>query len=215
MKKTFLLLGVILFAISAEAKDYAISTPNTTLIVSADKGKQLNFRYYGSRAEASDVRAAGRMVKHDAYPAFGTRCDMPYASLVKQHDGDNAMKLIVESVEESKVGELSKLTILHPTHQQPCEGSHDTENQPRATIVRLSVFHQWYDVDEHANRPSPHPRPRHGIREPGCIRATGNHRRYECGMTVEIVKPAALGYGHAPQTKYLSEPEQAPYGKRK
>ncbi len=120
MKKTFLLLGVILLAISAEAKDYAISTPNTTLIVSADKGKQLNFRYYGSRAEASDVRAAGRMVKHDAYPAFGTRCDMPYASLVKQHDGDNAMKLIVESVEESKVGELSKLTILlrdaaHPT----------------------------------------------------------------------------------------------------
>ena len=120
MKKTFLLLGVILFAISAEAKDYAISTPNTTIIVSADKGKQLNFRYYGSRAEASDVRAAGRMVKHDAYPAFGTRCDMPYASLVKQHDGDNAMKLIVESVEESKVNGLSKLTILlrdaaHPT----------------------------------------------------------------------------------------------------
>ena len=35
------------------------------------------------------------------------------------------------------------------------------------------------------------------------------------GMTVEIVRPAALGYGCAPQTKYLSEPEQAPYGKRK
>ena len=35
------------------------------------------------------------------------------------------------------------------------------------------------------------------------------------GMTVEIVKPAALGYGHASQTKYLSEPEQAPYGNEK
>ena len=35
------------------------------------------------------------------------------------------------------------------------------------------------------------------------------------GMTVEIVKPAGFGYGCAPQTKYLSEPEQAPYGKRK
>ena len=34
------------------------------------------------------------------------------------------------------------------------------------------------------------------------------------GMTVEIVKPAVFGYGCAPQTKYLSEPEQAPYGKR-
>ena len=35
------------------------------------------------------------------------------------------------------------------------------------------------------------------------------------GMTVEIVRPAALGYGCAPQTKYLSEPEQTSYGKRK
>ena len=34
------------------------------------------------------------------------------------------------------------------------------------------------------------------------------------GMTVEIVKPAVFGYGCSPQTKYLSEPEQAPYGKR-
>ena len=35
------------------------------------------------------------------------------------------------------------------------------------------------------------------------------------GMTVEIVKPAVFGYGCAPQTTYLSEPEQTPYGKRK
>ena len=35
------------------------------------------------------------------------------------------------------------------------------------------------------------------------------------GMTVEIVNPAALGYGHSSQTKYLSEPEPAPYGNEK
>ena len=35
------------------------------------------------------------------------------------------------------------------------------------------------------------------------------------GMTVQIVKPAVFGYDCAPQTKYLSEPEQASYGKRK
>ena len=34
------------------------------------------------------------------------------------------------------------------------------------------------------------------------------------GMTVEIVRPTAFGYGHVSQTKYLIEPEQAPYGKR-
>jgi len=32
------------------------------------------------------------------------------------------------------------------------------------------------------------------------------------GMTVEIVKPSVYGYGSISQTKYLSEPDQAPYG---
>ena len=35
------------------------------------------------------------------------------------------------------------------------------------------------------------------------------------GMTVEIVRPGVCGYGYVSQTKYLSEPEQAPYGKNK
>ena len=35
------------------------------------------------------------------------------------------------------------------------------------------------------------------------------------GMTVEIVKPTVCGYGLTSQTKYLSEPEQAPYGKNR
>ena len=35
------------------------------------------------------------------------------------------------------------------------------------------------------------------------------------GMTVEIVRPTVCGYGLTSQTKYLSEPEQAPYGKQK
>lgn len=35
------------------------------------------------------------------------------------------------------------------------------------------------------------------------------------GMTVEIVKPSVSGYGYASKTKYLSEPDQAPYGDKK
>ena len=35
------------------------------------------------------------------------------------------------------------------------------------------------------------------------------------GMTVEIVRPAVCGYEYAPKTKYLSEPEQTPYGDEK
>ena len=35
------------------------------------------------------------------------------------------------------------------------------------------------------------------------------------GMTVEIVRPTVCGYGLTSQTKYLSEPEQAPYRTKK
>jgi hypothetical protein len=35
------------------------------------------------------------------------------------------------------------------------------------------------------------------------------------GMTIEIVRPTLCGYGFTPQTKYLSEPEPAPYGDKK
>lgn len=120
MKKTLLIIGTVLMALSAQAKDYAISTPNTTLIISAKEGDTPYFRYYGSRAEVKDIRAAGRMLKYNVYPAYGTRCDMPYASLVKQVDGDNAVKLVIEKVSESKEGGLSTLSLLlrdvaHPT----------------------------------------------------------------------------------------------------
>ena len=35
------------------------------------------------------------------------------------------------------------------------------------------------------------------------------------GMTVEIVRPTVCGYEYRLKTKYLSEPEQAPYGNKK
>ena len=121
MKRFLISLSAVALVFSANAKDYAISTPNSTLIISADEGKTPMFRYYGSRAEVSDVRGAGRMINgQEAYPAFGTRCDRPFASLVKQHDGDNAVKLVVEKVVESKEGNISTLSFLlrdvaHPT----------------------------------------------------------------------------------------------------
>lgn len=121
MKRFLISLSAVALVFSANAKDYAISTPNSTLIISADEGKAPMFRYYGSRAEVSDVRGAGRMINgQEAYPAFGTRCDRPFASLVKQHDGDNAVKLVVEKVVESKEGNISTLSFLlrdvaHPT----------------------------------------------------------------------------------------------------
>ena len=111
--KRLLLTATLLVAsfATAVAKDYQISTPNTTVILTADEGSPLYFRYYGSKSSIGDVRAAGRMVKYDAYPAFGTRCDAPYAALVKQNNGENASKLVVERVEQSTADHLTTLSF--------------------------------------------------------------------------------------------------------
>ena len=77
----------MLLAFSAQAKNYSLSTPNSTLIITADEGKPLYFRYYGSRAEVSDIFAAGRTVKQEAYPIYGTHCDKPFASLASEAKG--------------------------------------------------------------------------------------------------------------------------------
>ena len=111
--KRLLLTATLLVAsfATAVAKDYQISTPNTTVILTADEGSPLYFRYYGSKSSIGDVRAAGRMVKYDAYPAFGTRCDAPYAALVKQNNGENASKLVVERGEQSTADHLTTLSF--------------------------------------------------------------------------------------------------------
>ena len=113
MKKLFVLLSLLAVAVTASAKEsfYLLSTPNTTLCLSAEVGKPLYFRYYGAKADEGDIRATGRMLKYDAYPAFGTLCDAPYASLVKQHDGDNAVKFVVDKVEQSSADHLSTLSV--------------------------------------------------------------------------------------------------------
>jgi len=121
MKRFLISLSTVVLAFSANAKEYAISTPNSTLIISATKGEVPYFLYYGSRADVGDVKASGRaLVKQEAYPAYGTYCNKPFASLVKQSDGDNAVKLVVEQVSESTNDTLTTLSILlrdvaHPT----------------------------------------------------------------------------------------------------
>ena len=111
MKRLFIAALLTLAALTTNAKDYTLSTPNTSVILSAKEGEPLYFRYYGSKATAADLRAAGRMVKYDAYPAFGTRCDAPFAALVKQNNGDNSSKFVVERVEQTTADHLTTLSF--------------------------------------------------------------------------------------------------------
>ena len=73
MKTKILLLILGAFSSSMlNAKDYLISTPNTSLLISATPGEKSKFQYYGSRIDESDIQGI-----YDSGLAFGvesTRC---------------------------------------------------------------------------------------------------------------------------------------------
>ena len=62
MKKTLLFAAALFGFISAGADNVMIQTPNTTMVIKADKGQELRQAYYGDRisdAEASQLAEAG------------------------------------------------------------------------------------------------------------------------------------------------------------
>lgn len=85
-------------AFSVSAKNYTISTPSSQIVLSAEEGHTLYFRYYGVKADAEDVFSSPRAMKEPAFPAYGYNSTKPYACLVKFASGDNFLKLVVDSV---------------------------------------------------------------------------------------------------------------------
>lgn len=119
MARLFLLIAALFATLGLRAENYTLSTPNNTLIIEAAQGKTPLFRYYGSTATLDEAKAVGKAMEYDAFHAFGNHTELPYAALVKFPDGDNAMNLVVDSVEQSKEGHISTLCItlkdtLHP-----------------------------------------------------------------------------------------------------
>ena len=112
MKRILLTIAAVVMSITAAVgRDYAVSTPNSMLVLTADEGKPLYFRYYGIKSDMTDVFSSYRAMKYEAFRSFGTHCNLPHACLIKHSDGDNATKLVVESVEQTSTDVLNILTV--------------------------------------------------------------------------------------------------------
>lgn len=84
---------------SAYAKVLKLDTPSTSMVLDAEKGKNLKFLYYGGRisdSDADNLRAAGSPVA-DAYPAYGLDTTREAALSAVHADGNMTLDLKVES----------------------------------------------------------------------------------------------------------------------
>lgn len=102
IKKLSLLFAASLLTTGATAENICISTPKTSLVVDATKGKELKFVYYGSRLSANDLENINSSESnyYSAYPAYGYNCASEPALAVRHYDGNMATQMEVTSIEK-------------------------------------------------------------------------------------------------------------------
>lgn len=128
--KPLLFAAALMAAAPATAKDIAVNTPHTTLLLRAEQGKALQIGYYGERlANPDEARAAG-CFHEDAYPAFGAGCQEITALSVRHAGGNMSTELVVEA---------------DRTEQEAHATLHVITMKDRAYDFRVDVCYRAYD----------------------------------------------------------------------
>lgn len=114
--KIYFLITSIFFSSSLLAKDYLISTLNTSLLVKAVPGEKVKTQYYGSRISLNDIQSvydAGIAFEADSYPTFGLQTMGEKAMAATQPDGNMSLDLVVDHVKQypTKDGEVTEILM--------------------------------------------------------------------------------------------------------
>lgn len=117
-KRITLFITSCFMALGAMAESVCVSTPTTSLVVDATKGKELTFMYYCARISDADLKtlsetggSAGQFGTLSAYPAYGYNCANEYALSVVHSNGDMALQLLVDGVEQRDGGVTVELVL--------------------------------------------------------------------------------------------------------
>ncbi len=121
MKKTLLFAAALFGFISAGADNVMIQTPNTTMVIKADKGQELRQAYYGDRisdAEANQLAEAGIDLNTAAYPVFGQSDMVQLSALQVLHpDGQLVLYPTVDNVATKQEGN-GNVTVITMTDKK-------------------------------------------------------------------------------------------------
>lgn len=120
--KTLLVLALGVFSSGLNAKDYLISTPNTSLLITATPGEKSKFQYYGIRISEKDISGiydSGLAFGVESYPVFGLNTTGEKAMAVTHADGNMSLDLVVDQVKqyslaEAEVTEIRMKDLVYP-----------------------------------------------------------------------------------------------------
>ncbi|MCM1612921.1 alpha-galactosidase [Phocaeicola massiliensis] len=114
--KSLLMLVLGVLSGSLSAKDYLISTPNTSLLITANPGEKSKFQYYGSRISEKDIQGiydSSLTFGVESYPVFGLKTAGERAMAVTHSDGNMTLDLVVENVRQytEKDGDVTEIRM--------------------------------------------------------------------------------------------------------
>jgi len=108
------LICLCCFSCYLSARSILISTPKTSLLLSAPVDGELKFVYYGAKLSEVDVHTMGETEKSKllAYPVYGLNCPSEAALAVKHSDGNMTLQLKVVKVDVLQQNKAELTTIL-------------------------------------------------------------------------------------------------------
>lgn len=107
------LLCIGLASSLAMAQNVLISTPNSSMVLSAPVDGNLEYVYFGEKLNQSDYNIISEVetVRNNAYPAYGLNCPAETAIAVKHSDGNMTLDLKVEGVDNEDSAEATVTKI--------------------------------------------------------------------------------------------------------
>ncbi len=114
--RLYLLLALGTLSVPLLAQDYLVSTPNTSLLLTATPGEKSKFQYYGSRIGKEDIPSvynSGLAFGVESYPTFGLNTPGEKAMAVTHPDGNMSLDLVVEQVKQytTDEGEITEIRM--------------------------------------------------------------------------------------------------------
>lgn len=148
--KFIMVVLTALCAVNTNAENILISTPNTSLGLVADEGKELKFVYYGAKIDKNDLDAhveSGAFLK-PAYPVYGMNTPSEDALAICHSDGNMSTALVVtgcarQQEEDRTITRISMKDPAYPLFVDICYRTYDGSD----------VIETWSEIMHNEKRP--------------------------------------------------------------
>ena len=150
MKRSITLIITLLAAASFAFAQVRVSTPNVEMVLKAEKGGDLQIRYFGGRLSDADVEnigAAGAS-HHSAYRAYGLSGASEASLGVTHADGNMSTSLKVESVDRTEEASAEVVRIrmkdtVYPFYVTVCYRAYKD----------VDMIETWTEIENQGKKP--------------------------------------------------------------